>query len=798
MMDSKEKSQLTLVSKEEKFSQVYTKLILEEQLNNNEKTYILTVALLSLRVYQEDKSKKSYLEFAYFIILQYSLKHSDYKPLYDFSADFGFYPITKEILSLNLIETNIKDVLTNIQLENFKYKSYIETLEQNNLRNSLHNQDKEISITAPTSYGKSELIIEHIKGNFGRKKFAIIVPSKSLLNQTYKNLRNNIKDFKIIYHDEMYNYEEKFIAILTQERALRMLENDGLAFDVIYIDEAHNLLNRDHRNILLTRLLRINRLRNPQNSIIYLSPLIDDSNKLRLFEEQKIVDKRIDFNLKQPEYILKSSSNIQIYNRFSNQFYLKTEDTLDYLKYIKKNLKEKNFIYIRKPKDIEEFVRRIYNELPDITIDSKLEQLIKELENSIHEEYWMIKLIKKGIIYLHGKMPDILKEYLEYQFKEISALRILVSNHVILAGINLPIDNLYILTVHSLKEKDAINLIGRVNRLNYIFNGSENLLSKLIPKIHFVENPFNNVNMKTYIEKLRSNIFDEKVMNPILLNYDGTNTPVEVKEKDYKIIFIEDFILLEHELEIDKISKILFKNGIHNYIDYDIDYINLLRNKIESFNSKGKEVIDIIYEIFLKDNTNFKDDNIFYLTLEKNRNYFKSFINYQKHYLLKDYISLNFAYHKGRRSKGINLFFIGSSFGEVNKKGIVSEFYNENKWINISKKTDGDLINLILIKFKLDSDFLNYDLTNFVNTLYDLGILNEEEFNDITYGTQDKKIIELKRLGISTNLINKFSQDSMLEHLEFDNKNNLKLNALVSNYFEQLSDMEIFEISKFL
>lgn len=797
-MNSKEKLQLTLVSKDEKFSPIFKKLILEEQLNNNQKTYILTVALLSLRLYQDDESNKSYLEFAYFIILKYSLTYSDYKPLYDFSADFGFYPITKQILNLDLIEENIKDVLTNVQLNNFRYKSYIETLEQNKLRNSLGILEKEISITAPTSYGKSELIIEHIKSNLERK-IAIIVPSKSLLNQTYKNLRKNIDDYKIIYHDEMYDSEREFIAILTQERALRMLENDGLSFDSIYIDEAHNILNRDNRSILLTRLLRINRLRNPENKVVYLSPLIDDSNKLNLFLEQNIVDKRINFNLKQPEYILKSSSNTQIYNKYSNQFYLKTTDTLDYIEYIKGNLKQKNFIYLRKPKDIEEFVRRICNELPDIEINSELENLIKELEYSIHKEYWMIKLIKKGIIYLHGKMPDILKEYLEYQFKEISALKILVANHVILEGINLPIDNLYILTVHSLKEKDAINLIGRVNRLNYIFNGDENVLSKLIPKIHFVESPFNNVNLKNYIEKLRSNIFNEKVKNPILLNYDVTNITIEEKEKDYKIVFVEDFILKEHEQEIDKISKILFKNGLHNYIDYNAEYINLLIEKIKSYNTRGKEVIDIIYEVFLINPTNFKEDNIFYLTLEKNRNYFKSFIMHQKQYLLRDYIAINFVYLKGRISRGINLFFIGSSFGEVNKRGIVSDFYNDNKWINISNKTDGELVNLILIKFKIDSDFLNFDLKNFINTLYDLEILNDEEFNDITYGTQDKKIIELKRLGISTNLINKFSQDSMLVNIEFDDKNNLKMNAEISNYFdEHLRDIERFEISKFL
>lgn len=800
-MKTKEKLQLTLVSKEEKFNQVYTKLLLEEQLSSNEKTYILTVALLSLRVYQSDTSSKSYLEFAYFIILKYSISYSDYKPLYDFSADFGFYPITKEILNLNLIEENIKDVFTNIQLDNFKYKSYTETLEQNMLRKSLNNLEQEISISAPTSYGKSELIIEHIMNNSESKKIAIIVPSKSLLNQTFKNVKNNIFDFKIIYHDEMYNLEDEFIAILTQERALKMLENDGLSFDVIYIDEAHNLLNRDIRNILLTRLLRINKLRNPENKIIYLSPLIDDANKLRLFEEQNIIDKRINYNLKQPEYILKSPSNIQIYNRFSNQFYLKTEDSSDYINYITVNLKQKNFIYLRKPRDIEEFIRRIYNELPDIEIDSKLENLIKGLEFSIHQEYWMIKLIKKGIIYLHGKMPDVLKEYLEYQFKEIPSLKILVANHVILEGINLPIDNLFILTVHSLKEKDAINLIGRVNRLNYIFNGVQNFLPKLIPKVHFVENPFNTVNLKNYIEKLRSNIFDEKIKNPILLNYDTTKATLEEKEKDYKIIFVEDFILREYEMEIDKVSKILFKNGIHNYIDYNPDYINSLIKTIESFNTAGKEIIDIIYEVFLNDNIiqiDFKDDNIFYLTLERNRRYYKNFINHQKQYLLRDYISLNFANLKTRISKGRNLFFIGKSFGEVNKQGFVSEYYNDNKWINISNKTDGELINLILIKFKIDSDFLNYDLTNFVNVLYDLEILNEEEFNDITYGTQDEKIIELKRLGFSANLINKFIQDSMLEHIEFDDKNYLKLNPNIAIYMGKLSDIEKFEVSKFL
>lgn len=802
-MESKEKSQLTRVSKEEMFQRIFSKLVLEETLNNNEKTYILTVALLSIKVYLNDKRNRSYLEFSYFIILKYSLSYSDYKPLYDFSIDLGFFPITKEIINLNLVDVGIKDVFTSIQLEQYEFNSYIETLEQNKLRRSLSTEEEqEVSITAPTSYGKSELIIEHIKTKYeAYKKIAIIVPSKSLLNQTYKKLRNDFFDRKILYHDEMYSAEQEFIAVLTQERALRMLEHEELFFDVIYIDEAHNIFNRDNRSILITRLIKISKIKNSNCKIVYLSPLVDNSNKLRLFEGQSIVDKRINFNLKQPEYILKDQSGLKYYNRYSNEFYLKSEDTSsDYLDYIIENLKSKNFIYLRNPKNIEEFVRRISSKLPDIEIDSHLADLIKEFETDIHQEFWMIKLIKKGIIYLHGKMPDILKEYLEHQFKIISSLRILVANHVVLEGINLPVDNLYILTVHSLKEKDAINLIGRVNRLNYIFNSSENQLSKLLPKVHFVDNPFNSVNLKKYIEKLRSNIFNEKVKNPILLSYDGGNT-VEEKAKDYKIIFIEDFILKDHKEKVDKVTKTLYKNGIHNYIDYDDEYIRLLIQRIEGFNASKKEVIDIIYELFIQGIVNssvFKDDNIFYLSYEQKRNYYKSFINYQKDHSLKDYISNRFVFHKGRIKKGHNLFFIGKSFGEVNKDGVVGNFYGENKYIDISSKEDGDLINLILIRYKLDSDFLNYDLSNFINALYELEILSEEEFNDITYGTQDEKVIELKRLGISPNLINKLIRDSMIEQIEFDANNNLKLNREINSYLEKAAGIERFEISKFV
>ena len=77
-----------------------------------------------------------------------------------------------------------------------------------------------------------------------RIKVAIIVPTKALIDQTYREARKNVLNRKIIIHDQNYDYENDkvVLVIVTQERALRLID-EGLKFDLIYIDEAHELLN---------------------------------------------------------------------------------------------------------------------------------------------------------------------------------------------------------------------------------------------------------------------------------------------------------------------------------------------------------------------------------------------------------------------------------------------------------------------------------------------------------------------------------------------------------------------------
>lgn len=111
----------------------------------------------------------------------------------------------------------------------------------------------------------------------------------------------------------------------------------------------------------------------------------------------------------------------------------------------------------------------MYQNLPNIELSKELIELINELGQLVHPDFKMVKYIKKGIIYLHAKLPSNIKNYLLKYVRESNQIKHLVANSVILAGMNLPIDNLFYISGYS-NLRDLYNLIGRVNRINEIFS----------------------------------------------------------------------------------------------------------------------------------------------------------------------------------------------------------------------------------------------------------------------------------------------------------------------------------------
>ena len=782
------------------------------ELEKSEKIFLLSSAIILSKNYDIDKRYQSYAELAYYIILKYSLITNDFLPLYDFAINFGFYPIAKFLIEKKKIKIN--DIMNyNIQeriKDEFEFNNLIETYSQKEIRNSiLESENNEICCIAPTSFGKSSLIVEDIKKNINkRNKISIIVPTKSLLTQTFRTLKKEIPKRKILLHDEMFEGETEFLSVLTQERALRLLQKNGsLYFDTLYIDEAHNLFNKDNRTILLSRLIRLNKKRNPNHRVLYLSPLISNSDNLKFDINQDIVEQKIDFNMKEPEiYELCLNSRIQKYNRFIDIFY-PIGNEKSYLAYIYKTKKNKNFFFLTSPKKIECFTKELFAYLPTNDFKcSELEDVIVNLKKYVHKDFYGIQYLKKGIVYLHGKLPDHIKEYLEYKFQTMDIVHYLVANNVILEGINLPVDSLYILSVHGLSEQRLTNLIGRVNRLNMIFNSSNEDFSLLLPNIHFV-NTMNygrkNSNMSKKIRKLRTGRFSDEINNPLLLEFDMDKFDIE-KEEDQrkrslaeKIIAEETFVLTEDiSSEMNKLKKKMLDLGMNTIYNINDTLCELLLSRIKNRKKIEINIISEIQEIFVKDLDFFiVDEEFARLRYSETVTYYENFISISKRKSLKENIENIVRHFKLRKKSNNSLMYMGDSYGErpydvLNSKG-------KPVYVDLKPKSDIELVNLAIVKLKLENDFINYTLIKFFQLMLDYEIISNEYYNIIVYGTNDKKKLNLLKQGLAINIINKLDLDNQIKNIIIDENNIISGNKKFEEYKKTLDDFFRFEIDKY-
>lgn len=811
---------LTWLKKDDYFVSVLEKMTVNIPLDDKELEFILSCAIIFLMDYSRDKRKNQYFEFGYYIVLKCALNNNNYEPLLDVSTNYGFYPISKYIIENKLFSNDsTTEFKLDLELNRFKYNGIIETYDQKQSREVLIESDnRENCYIAPTSFGKSSLIVEIIK-NKKYNKVAIIVPTKSLLIQTYKLIKRHFSGKNIIFHDEMYDGSNDFIAIFTQERALRLLKDESISFDLLIIDEAHNLFDKGTRSILLTRLIRRNRKRNTTSTNYYLSPLISDSNNLKVDTNQDFFERKIINNIKEADiYEYEKDGNIRQYNRFLDCFFNLTNKSC-YLDYIVNSSKNKNFLYLRAPKKVEELSIFLSDKLEVLDSES-LNILSDTVSKNVHKDFYCVEYIKKGLVYLHGKLPDLIKEYLEYKFSNNNEVKYVVANSVILEGVNLPVDNMYILNARSLDHKSLINLIGRVNRLNEVFDIDRRSLDKLVPNVHFINSDeFNKgVKMENKIKMLKSSVFSDAINNPLLYNFDietlrdqlekyknkgDINKVMEIEEKIskyFEVLEKEDFLINSDDEGPNRVKKILLESEVLSIYDNKNEAIELLKNRINYVQLHndwdGAHVIDKVYLFFIDGlESRISNPKILRLKHEKARSFYKMFTDNLHRLTLKEHISGNISYFQAIKNKPEGrLFFIGDSYGEFSRDGS----NGNNLYLDLSTKTRKEMANIALVKIKIESDFVSYDLNDYVNVLFDLGLINESEYDLYIYGTDNKSNSEFVKLGISGSLINKLDKDGQIANLNINEFGIVECKPDFFDYLSKQDDLIQFEISKFI
>lgn len=825
----KDIEQLRRLRSNEKFRHNFSKLCLNEELSFDEVEFLLSCSILFFKLYDSDKRYTSYFKIGYYIILKYSLSYNKYQALYDISMQLGFYPLVEFILRKKLLKLDTKNIIVDafaysLFKKNYEIKQgYVESLEQNNSREKIISfEGKEIAYIAPTSYGKSSIVKDFIKIN-KPNKIAVIVPTKSLLIQTYLDLKELSGDYKLVLHDEMYSNESKFIGILTQERATRILNsNKRNYYDVLFVDEAHNIFKRDSRSFILARLLQLNYKRNNNQKIIYLSPLIGSVQNLKLKKtfQGEISVKKVNHDFKSFEVYYFNNNKSYFFNRFSGETY-PIDLKITYFDYIIHNLKSKNFFYQNKPPTIELFAENLYNNLRDPKEDNlEIKKIISVLKKEVHKDFKLAKFLSKGVIYLHGKIPNIVKEYIESKYREIDEIKFLVANKVVLEGINMPIETIFITNnrvgKRNISYNDLINLIGRANRLNFIFN--DKTLDKLISKIHFLDHEIfqGKRSMMSTMEKLNRENVKDVIENPIAesynieqLNLASNERITKQKLEDKKINDFSDFVLEEPKNEFDKIKRYCIENSISNYFEsIDLAVQIIIKNINNYIFNENDKIVDIINEIFVKNQVdNITDFEISRLNEVKARNYYNNFIEVVQHMHLNQRIISTKEYFDKKAKTDDPYLFIGPSYGQLTSKeaGKRSKYdedaekYDSKVYIDLSD-IQVDLINIAIVKLKIEEDFIGYKITQLISFLHDFGIIPNDYYLKITYGTTNSSIIDLVRFGLSVSTISELKKDSQISNIGLDNNGNLKAKDIITfrEYLSSKPELFKFEIEKYL
>lgn len=756
------------------FPKHYTEFIKSNDINDNQKQIMLQLAILFLNSLNDDVKKLGYR-----IILKYCNKTGDYVPLYDVAINEGFIPISK-YLEMNQYKDSGKQEqfffgFQSAFEENFKKGNIYLTEEQLQLNKFFsENNDKSIAVVAPTSYGKSELIMNLIDNN-DDCNICIIVPTKSLLAQTKRriiNHKNYDRKRKIVTHPEMYNSNDhNFIAVLTQERLLRLLQNDKeLLFDQVVIDEAHNLLYKDSRSELLAVSLIILNKRNPKYRVKYLTPFLLDTRNLDIsFLSLGHNEFKITENIKTENYLYYDftlNSGLLQYDQYlNNHIMIDKRNYRSDIELIIEKSSKKNVIYLNRPIHIEKLTNALMEHKEEL-VNSQIEKAIEDISSYIHVEYSLIEALRKGIVYHHGSVPDNIRLYIEHLFSTILGINYVITTSTLLEGVNIPADTLFLLDykkgLSKLSHAQFKNLVGRVSRFGEIFDENIGSIKKLEPCIYIIKSDYmqSKANIIKFLQETArvDRKYKDQTGNVLLENTEITDSNIEKFEEAIQFIenqepgTIQDENILRVSTEV---GEICYKNSI---IEINIlKHEQAIQSYVETMRNEGiiidspKNVLEHVVSMFIeKVPDEDKYCNLKRLLEKPARNFYTMFLHWKIRQASYNEMVTSFVnYWNSLIDKGKDTIIYVGKWGDVIKDSPNGERRGYRPlWVDISTKSRIQLINIAIVRIKEEQDFLENVLMKFIEALYDLELIESKIYSLIKYGTENESLITIIKNGI--------------------------------------------------
>lgn len=139
--------------------------------------------------------------------------------------------------------------------------------------------------------------------------------------------------------------------------------------------------------------------------------------------------------------------------------------------------------------------------------------------------------------------------------------------------------------------------------------------------------------------------------------------------------------------------------------------------------------------------------------------------------------------------------YMGKSYGEVPYDGVNSR--GNRVYVELKQKNDTELVNLAIVKLKLENDFINYTMIKFFQLMLDYNLISNQYYNSLVYGTNNETKLNLLKQGLTINVINKLDSDKQIQNIIIDENNITYGNKQFEEYKETLDDFFRFEIDKY-
>lgn len=364
-----------------------------------------------------------------------------------------------------------------------------------------HLTDQFFSYSGPTSMGKSFIMRMFLKDQVEsgvQKNFALVVPTKALINEVTSKVINDLKDnlkernYRLVTSAGAIVLKEphNFIFVLTPERLLYLLiSNPQMPIHYLFIDEAHKLSSVDSRGPFYYKVIDKLLERTDKPHIIFASPNIPNPEiylksipDLDMSEGQRLASS---FSpVTQFKFLISfGQRSISIFNDYSESLTKVAQFNGDIslntiLPLVSKNYDGKakqNIVYCSSTAQAVSLARSYADTLHSTVPNQEVWALSRDIKQEVHGDYFLAEIITKGVAYHIGYLPSAIRMRIEELFRN-GYITTIFCTSTLVEGVNMPADNLFITNYKKgyayMDAVDFRNLIGRVGRIEYNLYGN--------------------------------------------------------------------------------------------------------------------------------------------------------------------------------------------------------------------------------------------------------------------------------------------------------------------------------------